>query len=145
MAEAAVEIPGLESTLAMIKPDAVKAGKAEEICQLIELAGFTIVAKQKLQLSRQRAEEFYGEHKGKPFFERLVAFMTSGPIYAMVLARENAIYQWRTLMGPTNVFVARAEKPKCLRALYGTDGTMNATHGSDSRASASREIRFHFP
>ncbi|KAK9817643.1 hypothetical protein WJX72_000069 [[Myrmecia] bisecta] len=113
--------------------------------QLIELAGFTIVAQQKLQLTAQRAGEFYAEHKGKPFYSGLISFMTSGPIYALVLAKEDAIRSWRSLMGPTNVFVARAEQPKSLRALYGTDGTQNATHGSDSPASARREIGFFFP
>ncbi|DBB13616.1 hypothetical protein WJX82_009787 [Trebouxia sp. C0006] len=134
-----------EKTYAMIKPDALRAGKAEEICQLIEVHGFTIIAKQKLQLTQQRAQEFYGEHKGKSFFETLVNFMTSGPVYALVLAKQNAIKEWRSLMGPTNSNTARAEKPKSLRALYGTDGTQNATHGSDSPASAAREIRFFFP
>ncbi|KAL3148410.1 50S ribosomal protein L3 [Trebouxia sp. C0009 RCD-2024] len=134
-----------EKTYAMIKPDALRAGKAEEICQLIEVHGFTIIAKQKLQLTPQRAQDFYGEHKGKPFFETLVNFMTSGPVYALVLAKQNAIKEWRSLMGPTNSNTARAEKPKSLRALYGTDGTQNATHGSDSPASAAREIRFFFP
>ncbi|GFR52672.1 hypothetical protein Agub_g15296, partial [Astrephomene gubernaculifera] len=135
----------LEKTLALIKPDAVRAGKASEIMQLIELNGFTIIAKQKMQLTRARAEEFYGEHKGKEFFPKLVNFMTSGPIWALVLAKPGAILAWRALMGPTNVFKARAEQPKCLRALYGTDGTQNATHGSDSPASAAREIKFYFP
>lgn len=65
-----------------------------------------------LQLNRIRAEEFYGEHKGKPFFPNLVNFMTSGPIWALVLAKPGAILAWRALMGPTNVFTARAEKPK---------------------------------
>ncbi|KAG2451865.1 hypothetical protein HYH02_003641 [Chlamydomonas schloesseri] len=135
----------LEKTFALIKPDAVRAGKAQEIMQLIELNGFTIIAKQKLQLTRARAEEFYGEHKGKEFFPKLVNFMTSGPIWALVLAKPGAILAWRALMGPTNVFKARAEQPKCLRALYGTDGTQNATHGSDSPISAAREIKFFFP
>lgn len=135
----------IEKTLALIKPDAVKAGKADEIKQLIELHGFTIVAQQKLQLTRARAEEFYGEHYGKPFFNNLVSFMTSGPVWAIVLAKPDAIKQWRGLMGPTNCFKAREEAPRSLRALYGTDGTQNATHGSDSPASAAREIKFFFP
>ncbi|KAG2488311.1 hypothetical protein HYH03_013161 [Edaphochlamys debaryana] len=135
----------LEKTFAIIKPDAVRAGKAEEIMQLIELNGFTIIAKQKLQLTKMRAEEFYGEHKGKDFFPRLVAYMTSGPVWALVLAKPDAIKGWRALMGPTNVLKAREEQPKCLRALYGTDNTQNATHGSDAPGSAAREIKFFFP
>ena len=66
----------------------------------------------RLQLTQQRAEEFYGEHKGKPFFETLVNFMSSGPVYALVLARQDAIKEWRSLMGPTNSNTARAENPK---------------------------------
>mmetsp|Transcript_32772 Transcript_32772/g.59385 ORF Transcript_32772/g.59385 Transcript_32772/m.59385 type:complete len:212 (-) Transcript_32772:410-1045(-) len=135
----------LEKTYAMIKPDAVRKGKAEEIMQLIELNGFTIIAKQKLQLTRSRAMEFYGEHYGKPFFEGLVNFMTSGPVWALVLAKEDAIKGWRSLMGPTNTFKAQEEAPTSLRALYGTDGTQNACHGSDSPVSAIREIKFFFP
>lgn len=65
-----------------------------------------------VQLTPQRAQDFYGEHKGKPFFETLVNFMTSGPVYALVLAKQNAIKEWRSLMGPTNSNTARAEKPK---------------------------------
>ena len=65
-----------------------------------------------LQLTQQRAQDFYGEHKGKSFFETLVNFMTSGPVYALVLAKQNAIKEWRNLMGPTNSNTARAEKPK---------------------------------
>jgi len=135
----------VEKTFALIKPDAVRAGYAEEITHLTELAGFRVVGKRKFQLTRQRAEEFYGEHKGKPFFKKLVDFMTSGPIYGMILSKSNAIKDWRALMGPTNALKAKEEAPKCLRALYGTDGTMNATHGSDSPHSARREIKFFFP
>eukprot|EP00200_Dunaliella_tertiolecta_P006160 CAMPEP_0202341414 /NCGR_PEP_ID=MMETSP1126-20121109/2423_1 /ASSEMBLY_ACC=CAM_ASM_000457 /TAXON_ID=3047 /ORGANISM="Dunaliella tertiolecta, Strain CCMP1320" /LENGTH=291 /DNA_ID=CAMNT_0048932235 /DNA_START=1 /DNA_END=874 /DNA_ORIENTATION=+ len=134
-----------DKTLAVIKPDAVKAGNADEIKQLIELHGFTIIIQQKFQLTRYRAEEFYEEHVGKPFFPRLVDFMTSGPVVAMVLSKPNAIADWRKLMGPTNVLKARQEAPFSLRAMYGTDGTQNATHGSDSPISAMREIKFYFP
>lgn len=96
-------------------------------------------------MTRERAAEFYAEHIGKPFFDNLVTFMSSGPIHALVLARPDAIKMWRSVMGPTNSFVAKKEKPRCLRALYGTDGTQNATHGSDSPVSAAREIKFYFP
>jgi len=136
----------VEQTLALIKPDATgRDGDAREIMALISLAGFTIVAQQQIKLTRDRAEAFYGEHKGKPFFEGLVAFMTSGPLTALVLAKPGAIKAWRSMMGPTSTDKARAEAPRSLRALYGTDGTRNATHGSDSPASAAREIRFFFP
>ncbi|KAK9855785.1 hypothetical protein WJX84_005017 [Apatococcus fuscideae] len=135
----------LERTLGLIKPDAVRAGKSREIMQLAELSGFQLLAKKTLQLSQERAEEFYAEHQGKPFFPGLVGFMTSGPLYAMVLGREDAVKSWRGLMGPTNSLTAREQQPTCLRALYGTNGTQNATHGSDSSASANREIAFFFP
>ena len=98
-----------------------------------------------LQLSKARAEEFYGEHAGKPFFGKLVSFMTSGPIVAAVLARRGAIKEWRSLLGPTNSEAARQSAPDSIRAVYGTDGTSNAAHGSDSPESAQREIKFFFP
>ena len=135
----------LEKTYAMIKPDAVGAGNAELILRAAEDAGFIVVKAARTTLSRERAGEFYAEHRGKPFFPNLVSFMSSGPIVAVCLAKTNAIADWRALMGPTNTLVAREEKPKSLRALYGTDGTKNATHGSDSLVSASRELKFFFP
>ncbi|GMH39893.1 hypothetical protein BSKO_07797 [Bryopsis sp. KO-2023] len=135
----------VQKTLAIIKPEAVRAGKAREIMHLIELANFSIIEKTQLQLTKSRAEEFYEEHLGKPFFGKLVDFMTSGPIWAIVLAKPEVIQGWRDLMGPTDSNKARQEKPKSIRALYGTDGTYNAAHGSDSTESAFREIHFFFP
>jgi len=102
-------------------------------------------ASRRPQLSKDQAESFYAEHTGKPFFAGLIDFMTSGPVVALALAGVGAIKAWRDMMGPTNTARARAEAPRSLRALYGTDGTRNATHGSDSEASASREIKFFFP
>ncbi|GAX76514.1 hypothetical protein CEUSTIGMA_g3960.t1 [Chlamydomonas eustigma] len=134
-----------EWTFAMIKPDAVRKGKAQEIKQLIEIHGFHIIADQKIQLTRTRAQEFYAEHHGKAFFEHLVDFMTSGPVFALVLSKHDAITGWRKLMGPTNSISARETAPKSLRAMYGTDGTKNACHGSDSPTSAGREVKFFFP
>uniref|UniRef100_A0A7S0R1P3 Nucleoside diphosphate kinase n=1 Tax=Pyramimonas obovata TaxID=1411642 RepID=A0A7S0R1P3_9CHLO len=136
---------GVEKTLALIKPDAIRNGDTANILQKIELKGFTIVTRSRIQLTPERAGEFYAEHKGKPFYDNLVNFMSSGPLMALVLAKSDAILAWRSLMGPTNSLKAREEAPKSLRALYGTDGTCNATHGSDSVASACREIRFFFP
>lgn len=103
---------GAEWTLGLVKPDATAAGKADEIKLLAEMNGFTIIAAQKMQLTRARAEEFYAEHYGKEFFPKLVDFMTSGPIWALCLSRRNAIKGWRELMGPTNVFKAREEAPR---------------------------------
>ena len=133
-----------ERTLALIKP-----GTADESSQAIlsniRKQGFLIVEQQRLHLTQERAGMFYQEHKGKSFYNRLTKYMSSGPLIALVLSKPGAIKAWRTLMGPTNTFVARKQKPNCLRARYGKDGTQNATHGSDSEASAFREISFFFP
>ena len=135
----------LEKTYGMIKPDAVRAGKVDAILKAAEDAGFVVVKAQHTQLTRERAGAFYAEHKGKPFYDTLVGFMSGGPIVACCLAKTNAIADWRELMGPTNTLKAREEAPNSLRARFGTDGTMNATHGSDSPASAMRELKFFFP
>ena len=139
------EWKGLEKTYAMIKPDAVAAGKVDDILKIAEDAGFVVVRRQEQRMDAVRAGEFYAEHKGKPFYANLVGFMSSGPIVACCLAKHNAIKDWRALMGPTNTFTAREDAPKSLRAKFGTDGTRNATHGSDSPASAMRELKFFFP
>lgn len=86
------------------------------ILQAIELSGFTIVTRQRVQLTRERAADFYAEHEGKPFFETLVDFMSSGPLIALVLAKPEAIVAWRALMGPTNAHNARQSEPRSLRA-----------------------------
>eukprot|EP00892_Ulva_mutabilis_P008667 jgi/Ulvmu1/6172/UM028_0028.1 len=135
----------MEHTLCIIKPDAMRAQKEHEIMQLIELDGFHILEQRIVQLSHSHVVDFYSEHSGKPFFPNLQAFMTSGPILALILAKQDAINAWRALMGPTNSEVARETAPSTLRALYGTDGTKNAMHGSDSPQSAQREIKFFFP
>eukprot|EP00485_Elphidium_margaritaceum_P005853 CAMPEP_0202692954 /NCGR_PEP_ID=MMETSP1385-20130828/7196_1 /ASSEMBLY_ACC=CAM_ASM_000861 /TAXON_ID=933848 /ORGANISM="Elphidium margaritaceum" /LENGTH=556 /DNA_ID=CAMNT_0049348565 /DNA_START=80 /DNA_END=1750 /DNA_ORIENTATION=- len=134
-----------QQTLALVKPDAVANGKADEILKRIEDEEFLIVEQQKLQLSKERAEAFYAEHKGKKFFDELVAFMISGPIFALKLEKQDGIKAWRTLMGPTNFETARKEAPQSIRALYATNMTKNASHGSDSVSSASRELNFFFP
>lgn len=133
-----------QRTYAMIKPDAVKAGKVDAMQKEIINGGFKIIQQKKMTLSKAQAEKFYAEHKGKPFFEGLVAFMTSGPAILMILQKDNAILGWREFMGPTNSLKARKTAPKSLRAKYGTDGSKNACHGSDSPSSARREIRLMF-
>eukprot|EP01137_Pigoraptor_chileana_P010840 Opistho-2@4133 len=133
----------IERTYAMIKPDAIQ--HADEIIDIILRKGFKILQKKRVQLSQEQVADFYAEHQGKPFYEPLVAFMSSGPIYALVLARENAILKWRELMGPTDSVAARESAPGSIRALFGTNNRQNAVHGSDSVASANREIRFIFP
>uniref|UniRef100_A0A6U4IQU8 DM10 domain-containing protein n=1 Tax=Hemiselmis andersenii TaxID=464988 RepID=A0A6U4IQU8_HEMAN len=131
-----------EKTLALIKPDAyLKAGR---IIDAIQQDGFRIAQMRTIQLTMRDAEEFYAEHRGKPFYEGLTSFMSSGTIVAMELVTDGAIQKWRRLIGPTNTFTAQKEAPSSLRALYGTDGTKNACHGSDSTASAEREIGFFF-
>eukprot|EP00884_Botryococcus_braunii_P018206 jgi/Botrbrau1/5069/Bobra.37_1s0033.1 len=135
----------MERTLALIKPDAIRASRLRDIQQLVALAGFTILDERTIWLTKDQAEDFYKEHKGKPFFSKLITFMTSGPTHAMALSKVEAVQSWRQLMGPTNTAIARIEQPTSLRALFGTDNTSNATHGSDSPLSAARELQFFFP
>mmetsp|Transcript_20093 Transcript_20093/g.31426 ORF Transcript_20093/g.31426 Transcript_20093/m.31426 type:complete len:375 (-) Transcript_20093:157-1281(-) len=132
----------MEKTLALIKPDAyLNFGK---ILDAIYKDGFRISQMKTLQLSRGDAQEFYAEHRGKSFYEALTSFMSSGPIVAMELVADGAIQKWRKLIGPTNTFKAKEDAPNSLRAQFGTDGTKNACHGSDSTASADRELGFYF-
>ncbi|UJR30245.1 hypothetical protein I4U23_017783 [Adineta vaga] len=133
----------VERTLALVKPDAVN--KANDIETILLNQGFTVLQKRRVILTAEQCSDFYSEHYGKKFFPSLVAFMTSGPIVAMVLAKDNAIQQWRELIGPTNSSVAKETHPESIRALYGTNEQKNAVHGSDSAVSAEREIRFFFP
>ena len=131
-----------EKTFAIIKPDVMKAGKELDILKVITENGFKIVRCEKTQLTANQAEEFYAEHKGRPFLPELVEFMTSGPVTVMVLEKDNAILGWRELMGATDPALA-AEGT--IRKLFGTNKGMNATHGSDSPTSAVREIALFFP
>ena len=133
-----------EKTLCVIKPGTADKHRQQVIDDIVA-AGFTVLAETRRQLTRDEVESFYGEHKGKGFFDGLCTYMSSGPVVALALAKPNAIRCWRMLMGPTNTAVARRDKPGCLRAKYGVDGTRNATHGSDSPAAAARELRFYFP
>ncbi|XP_044061433.1 nucleoside diphosphate kinase homolog 5 [Siniperca chuatsi] len=133
----------VERTLALIKPDAIH--KAEEIEDIILKSGFTILQKQMLQLSPEQCSDFYADQYGKLFFPSLTAFMSSGPIVAMILAREDAIAHWKSIIGPVNSIKARETHPECLRAKYGTSDLKNALHGSESFHVAEREIKFMFP
>jgi adenylate kinase len=134
----------VERTLALIKPGTADT-YGEDIIAEIRAQGFTIVDQKKMTLSAERAGVFYQEHKGKGFYNRLTQYMSSGPLIALVLSKPGAILSWRTVMGPTNTLVARKQAPSSIRARFGVDGTRNATHGSDSEASAFREISFFFP
>ena len=135
----------VQKTFAIIKPDAVRAGNADFIRDRIIEEGFVIVRQEQKQLTRDTASGFYAEHEGKPFFEGLVEYMTSGPAVLMILAKADAISSWRALMGPTDVELAKQQFPASIRALFGTNKTFNAAHGSDSANSARREIKYFFP
>ena len=132
----------VERTFAMIKPDAVAAGKADEIIQAIKDRGFTVVAQKETTIDEATAQEFYGAHKDKPFFSELVSFVTSGPTIVLALEKEHAVSDWRDAMGSTNP--ANAQEGT-LRKLYGTDIGHNAVHGSDSSESAQQELKLFFP
>lgn len=126
----------------MIKPDCyLNIGK---IIARIQSEGFMINKLKMFKFTPELAAEFYGEHQGKPFYPNLVDFMTSDLCVGMELVRENAIKHWRTLLGPTNTQVAKEQAPNSIRAQYGTDGTKNACHGSDSKPSAKRELDLVF-
>lgn len=136
----------LQLTLAVIKPDAVAHPlMLEALHQLILDNNFGIVRCKDLVWRRQDSERFYAEHSGRFFYQRLVEFMSSGPMRAYILAREDAISHWRELMGPTKVFRARFNSPASIRGQFGLTDTRNTTHGSDSLESAQREITFFFP
>ncbi|KAJ3132964.1 Thioredoxin domain-containing protein 3 [Geranomyces variabilis] len=135
----------VQQTLALIKPDAYGAGKKDDIIARIKADGFQIVQEQEQQWTAEKAGEFYKEHVGKPFYETLTGWMSSAPIYALVLSKADGIKAWRDLAGPTNSNTARETSPNSIRALFGTDGSQNAVHGSDSPASAAREIGIVFP
>ena len=131
----------IEQTLSIIKPDAVSNGHVEEICTRLTDSGLSIIDKNSLHLDREKAEGFYIEHKGKPFFEDLVKFMTSGPIQVQVLEGEDAIARYREVMGSTN---PQEAAPGTIRADFAVSIDANAVHGSDSAESAKREIDYFF-
>ena len=125
----------------MIKPDAVENGHIGNILEKVTSAGFSIKALKLTQLTVDNAESFYEVHKERPFFGELITFMTRGPIVAAVLEKENAVSDFRTLIGSTNPSEA-AEGT--LRKLYATSMGENAVHGSDSDENAALEASFHF-
>ncbi len=131
----------VERTLSIIKPDAVAKNVIGAIMSRFENAGLTIVAAKMLQLTQEQAQGFYAEHEGRPFFNDLVAFMTSGPVVVQVLEGENAIGMNRDLMGATNPKEAAAGT---IRADFADAIDANAVHGSDSAESAAREVAFFF-
>lgn len=130
-----------ERTFAIIKPNAVADRQIGAILERIERNGLELVALKMACLSQEQAEQFYSVHKERPFFKQLVAFMTSGPIVAMVLEGPEAVTRYRQLMGATD---PQQALPGTLRAEFGRDVTANAVHGSDLLEAAQREISFFF-
>lgn len=128
-------------TLTMIKPDAVADGYTGKIIDKIIEAGFKIQALKLTQLSKEKAQEFYAVHKERPFYNDLVTFMTEGPIVAAVLEKENAIEEFRNLIGATNP--ANAAEGT-IRKMFAANIERNAIHGSDSDENAEIEAKFHF-
>ena len=131
----------VERTLSIVKPDAVARGATDEILRRFEAAGLEILALKKMRLSVELARGFYAVHRERPFFDDLVAFMSSGPIVVSVLEGENAIARNRELMGPTD---SKQAAPGTIRGDFGTDIERNAVHGSDAPETAKVEIGYFF-
>ena len=131
----------LESTLLIVKPDGVRRSLVGEVLRRVEAKGLRIAELKMFTIDRSMAEEHYGEHREKPFFGELVDFITSGPVVAARLEGESAIEVWRTLMGPTDPVKA---PPGTIRGDLGLIITENIVHGSDSSASAERELKLFF-
>ena len=128
-------------TFTMVKPEAVEAGNTGAILNKIEKAGFRIIAMKQVLLSKERAGEFYAVHKERPFYGELVDYMSSGPIIAALLEKDNAVLDFRTLIGATDPSEA-AEGT--IRAEFAESKAKNAVHGSDSDENANIEADFHF-
>jgi nucleoside-diphosphate kinase len=128
-------------TFSIIKPNAVRTGKTGPILAMINEGGFEIAAMRMVKLTLPQAESFYSVHKGKPFFEGLIEFMTSGPVVVMILRHENAVEAFRKLIGATDP--SKAE-PGTIRRTFAVSVQMNAVHGSDSVENAIIEANFFF-
>lgn len=128
-------------TFTMIKPDAVGAGNTGAITKMIEDAGFKIIAMKRTALSKDLAGKFYSVHKERPFYNDLCAYMSSGPIVPMILEKENAVEDFRKLIGATD---PKKAAPGTVRALFAKSIDANAIHGSDSDANAEIEGNFFF-
>lgn len=131
----------LETTFSIIKPNAVKKSVIGPIIAKFEENGLKIAAAKLVVISKSKCEEFYAEHKARPFFGELVSFMTSGPVMLMALKGENAVMKNREIMGATD---PKKAAPGTIRALYGDSVGENSVHGSDSVASAQRELALFF-
>ena len=128
-------------TFSIIKPNAVRTGKTGPILAMINEGGFEISAMRMVKLTLSQAESFYSIHKGKPFYDSLIEFMTSGPVVVMILKHEDAVDQFRKLIGATDP--AKAE-PGTIRRTFAVSVQMNAVHGSDSVENAIKEADFFF-
>ncbi|EDW00295.1 nucleoside diphosphate kinase 6 [Drosophila grimshawi] len=135
----------MEITLALLKPHVLRNTYALRQLKALIASNFDVLQAKEVRITKEISECFYAEHKGKFFYQRLTSFMQSGPCYALILQSESCIQKWRQLMGPTKVFRAVYTEPDSIRALYGLSDTRNACHGSDSEASAMREIGILFP
>lgn len=131
----------MEKTYLMVKPDGVQRGLIGEITSRFEKKGFRLVGAKLMHVSRETAEQHYGEHKERPFFGELVDFITSGPVFAMVWEGENVIVTARQMMGSTN---PKDAAPATIRGDYAINVSKNVIHGSDSPESAEREIGIFF-
>ncbi|KHN39615.1 Nucleoside diphosphate kinase [Glycine soja] len=133
-----------EKTFAIIKPDGLLGNYTDDIKRTIVEYGFRILKEKIVQLDEGTVKSFYAEHSSKSFFSSLIKYMTSGPVLIMVLEKDNAIADWRALMGPTDASKAKITHPHSIRAKCGLDMEKNCVHGSDSPKSAQREISFFF-
>jgi len=131
----------MERTLAIIKPDSVKKNVVGKIIDRIESEGFRIAEMRLVHLKAEEAMDFYAVHRQRPFYNDLVAFMSSGDSVVLLLERENAIARWREVMGSTDPGKAA---PGTIRRMYGFSIERNAVHGSDARETAATEIAFFF-
>ena len=131
----------METTLTILKPDSVGAGNTGKIIDHLIQEGFVVKGMKLLRLSQAQAQAFYEVHKERPFYGDLVAFMTSGPVVAAALERDNAVKHLRDVMGATN---SEEAAPGTIRAQFGTNIEKNAIHGSDSPENAAREVGFFF-
>ncbi|MEJ7566680.1 MAG: nucleoside-diphosphate kinase [Gaiellaceae bacterium] len=132
----------VETTLVLVKPDGVRRGLAGEIVARLERRGFGLRGARLLKIPRALAQEHYAEHKGKPFFGDLVSFISSGPVLALAVRGESAIATVRTMMGATNPLDSA---PGTIRGDFALELSENIVHGSDSKASAKRELGLFFP
>jgi nucleoside-diphosphate kinase len=132
----------VETTLVLVKPDGMRRALAGEIVARLERRGFELRGARLLKIPRALAQRHYAEHKGKPFFGDLVSFISSGPVLALAVRGESAIGTVRTMMGATNPLDSA---PGTIRGDYALELSENIVHGSDSKASAKRELKLFFP